>query len=90
MELYQTTNPHRNPTKGTILAETWFERYLPTLQSLRTRREVFSRDGWGQGLNNIWFVGSWVGEGIPLLEGCVESAEAVVDAVLHQEKRKGG
>ena len=46
---------------------------------------MFSRDGWGQGLHNIWFVGSWVGSGIPLLEGCVESAEAVVEMVRLRE-----
>jgi hypothetical protein len=49
------------------------------------RREVFSRDGWGQGVQNIWFVGSWVGGGIPLLEGCVESAETVAEMVRLRE-----
>ena len=44
------------------------------------RREVF--DGWAQGLQNVWFVGSWVADGVPLLEGCVVSAEKVVDKLL--------
>ena len=70
-----------------MLSQTWFERFLPTLESSRVRREVFFREGWGQGNNNIWFVGSWLGEGIPLLEGCVESAEDVVDMILSKEKQ---
>lgn len=34
-----------------------------------------------QGLGGIWFVGSWAAEGIPLLEGCVVSAERAVEAI---------
>jgi Flavin containing amine oxidoreductase len=79
-KLYQTTNPHRLPTKGTILGQTWFERYLPSLESLKVRKEVF--EGERQGAENIWFVGSWVAEGVPLLEGCVVSAERVVEKLL--------
>jgi predicted NAD/FAD-binding protein len=88
LKVYQTTNPHCYPRKGTILSQTWFKRYLPTLESLRTKDEVFSRHGWGQGRNNIWFVGSWCGEGIPLLEGCVESAENVIDEISYGVDRK--
>jgi hypothetical protein len=65
-----------------MLSQSWFERYLPSLESLRVRKNVFSKEGWGQGSDGIWFVGSWLGEGIPLLEGCVESAEAVVETML--------
>jgi hypothetical protein len=85
LKLYQTTNPHRLPKKDTILSKTWFKRYLPSLESLRVRKEVFARDRWGQGVDGIWFVGSWLGEGIPLLEGCVESAEAVVESMLSRK-----
>lgn len=44
------------------------------------RKEVF--EGPAQGAENIWFVGSWVAEGVPLLEGCVVSAEKVVEKLL--------
>lgn len=88
LKVYQTTNPHRYPRKGTILSQTWFKRYLPTLESLRTKDEVFGPHGWGQGQNNIWFVGSWCGEGIPLLEGCVESAENVINEIFSGENQK--
>jgi len=43
-------------------------------------REIFSE--LAQGREGIWFVGSWLGEGIPLLEGCVESAEGVVERMM--------
>jgi len=36
----------------------------------------------------MWFVGSYLGEGIPLLEGCVESAEMVVEMLLEREDGK--
>ena len=36
----------------------------------------------------MWFVGSHIGEGIPLLEGCVESAEMVVEMLLEREEGK--
>jgi predicted NAD/FAD-binding protein len=79
-KLYQTTNPHRFPKKGTVLGQTWFERYLPSLESLKVRKEIF--EGPAQGAENVWFVGSWVAEGVPLLEGCVVSAEKVVEKIL--------
>ena len=66
--------------KGTVLGQTWFERYLPSLESLKARKEIF--EGPAQGAENVWFVGSWVAEGVPLLEGCVVSAEKVVEKVL--------
>ena len=66
-----------------MLSQTWFERYLPSLESLRVRREVF--EGPAQGAGNVWFVGSWVAEGVPLLEGCVVSAEKVVEKLLASE-----
>jgi len=36
----------------------------------------------------MWFVGSYIGDGIPLLEGCVESAEMVVAMLLDREDGK--
>jgi len=81
-QVFQTTNPLRFPRTETILSQTWFERYLPSLESVRMMTEIFS--GLGQGTGGIWFVGSWLGEGIPLLEGCVESAEDVVERMVSQ------
>jgi len=50
------------------------------LESLKVRKEIF--EGPAQGAENVWFVGSWVAEGVPLLEGCVVSAEKVVEKIL--------
>jgi len=89
VKVYQTTDPHRSPRKDTILGQSWFERYLPSEESLRVRREVFEcgnedqkGKGWGQGREGVWFVGSWVADGIPLLEGCVKSAEMVTEKLI--------
>jgi hypothetical protein len=73
-----------------VLSQTWFMRYLPSLESLRVRRGWFGRGGEGQ-RRGVWFVGSWVGEGVPLLEGCVVSAGDVVQEIVDLELggRKG-
>jgi hypothetical protein len=55
------------------------------LESLRVRKEVFGRGKWGQGRDGIWFVGSWAADGVPLLEGCVESAEDVIGEIVVME-----
>lgn len=39
-----------------------------------------------QGRGGIWFVGSYCAEGLPLLEGCVLSAERAVGAIARQER----
>ena len=42
-----------------------------------------------QGHGGFWFVGAWAAEGIPLLEGCVTSAERVCEAILREESTAG-
>lgn len=44
-------------------------------------------DGGGEG--GVWFVGSYLAPGIPLLEGCVTSAEGVAVAILRREVAAG-
>lgn len=61
-------------------------RALPTAEStagLSRLRDL-------QGLSGLWFVGAYAWEGIPLLEGCVASAEEVVlgpGGILSREKQ---
>ncbi|KAI8890819.1 Per1-domain-containing protein [Backusella circina FSU 941] len=90
----QTTNPCVAIDPKKALSVAWFERATVTLMSKRQLEEhLFTprsvqeqeRDGTSepklgkcQGKNNIWFVGSYCWKGIPLLEGCVASAELVV------------
>jgi predicted NAD/FAD-binding protein len=82
----QTTNPCISVDPKKVLSVAWFERATVTLESKKALEKlfVFNQDtqeyelGPCQGTNNIWFVGSYCWKGIPLLEGCVASAEYVV------------
>ncbi|CAO3600110.1 unnamed protein product [Absidia cylindrospora] len=97
----QTTNPCISPDPKHILSASWFERATVTLASKRAieadlfpptnknKNNKSTNDvtlGACQGTNGIWFVGSYCWRGIPLLEGCVASAEKVVlDGISVQE-----
>ncbi|KAJ2963334.1 hypothetical protein NQZ79_g1640 [Umbelopsis isabellina] len=83
----QTTNPIAAPRPDTILSVSWFQRATVTLDSKAALNDLFctcpndSRKktlGDRQGRARLWFVGSYAWTGIPLLEGCVVSAEKVV------------
>ena len=85
----QTTNPCISPDPAHILSTSWFERATVTLESKRAILDglftpINSSDvrslqlGRCQGPSGLWFVGSYSWPGIPLLEGCVASAEMVV------------
>lgn len=50
-----------------------------TLQGLPLGAQAMARKG------GVWFTGSYLAPGIPLLEGCVTSAEGVVYELLRQE-----
>lgn len=82
----QTTNPCVAVDPKKVLSVAWFERATVTLESKKALQQLFTVDsatqelrlGSCQGKNGIWFVGSYCWKGIPLLEGCVASAEYVV------------
>ncbi|KAI9488941.1 hypothetical protein BDB00DRAFT_845868 [Zychaea mexicana] len=85
----QTTNPCVSPLADKILSKAWFERATVTLTSKKAifdglfspkddRNTASLQLGRCQGNSGIWFVGSYCWPGIPLLEGCVASAEKVV------------
>ncbi|KAI7863040.1 Per1-like-domain-containing protein [Spinellus fusiger] len=84
----QTTNPCIAPSPKHILSASWFERATVTLSSKQAVQKYLfeftghddskTRLGPCQGKNGLWFVGSYCWKGIPLLEGCVASAERVV------------
>lgn len=77
--VYQTTTPCStsplNPKA--ILSETTFERAIVTLDSRAALKELWTV----QGDRGLWLAGSWCASGIPLLEGCVVSAERVVERI---------
>ncbi|GAA5968945.1 hypothetical protein JCM11641_000786 [Rhodosporidiobolus odoratus] len=61
---------------------------LPSsLSGGRTSEGEGEGEGGGEGKEGggIWFVGSYAAPGIPLLEGCVESAEGVVGGLIRRE-----
>ncbi|KAK4701966.1 hypothetical protein P7C70_g4255, partial [Phenoliferia sp. Uapishka_3] len=97
--LLQTTNPIVRVDPMLVLSETWYERAKVTqrskavlprfmLDNLKTKSpkgKLGLRRGDLQGQRGVYFVGSWCAEGIPLLEGCVQSAERVVSAIAKAE-----
>ena len=81
----QTTNPCLAVDPKKVLSVAWFERATVTLESKKALEACLFIPGQQeptlgplQGKNGIWFVGSYCWKGIPLLEGCVASAEFVV------------
>jgi predicted NAD/FAD-binding protein len=82
----QTTNPCIAVDPKKVLSVSWFERATVTLESKKALEDCLFVPGGEeeielgpcQGKNGIWFVGSYCWKGIPLLEGCVASAELVV------------
>jgi hypothetical protein len=61
-----------DPSK--VLSVAKLERALPTAESTANLSRLHDL----QGSSGLWFVGAYAWEGIPLLEGCVASAEEVV------------
>lgn len=55
------------------------------LQGLLLGSSLSSEDGEENERGGIYFTGSWCERGIPLLEGCVTSAENVVREILERE-----
>lgn len=83
----QTTNPIAAPKPESILSVSWFQRATVTLDSKEALKDLFCSSsshphgktlGDRQGKARLWFIGSYAWTGIPLLEGCVVSAEKVV------------
>ncbi|KAJ3309041.1 hypothetical protein HDU76_003745 [Blyttiomyces sp. JEL0837] len=85
--LFQTTNPIVLPLASKTLSAAWFERAVVNFESVRAVEDL---DSVWQGQGGVWFVGSYVGRGIPLLEGCLESAERVLVGVCKAVEKEMG
>ncbi|KAG8689521.1 hypothetical protein FRC11_002174, partial [Ceratobasidium sp. 423] len=99
--LCQTTNPVLPVHTKSILSQSTFDRSVLTVESKVARDSFCRPLGDGewtrgnlQGLSmhetekspaRIWLCGAWAYGGIPLLEGCVGSAEIVVQGILKSE-----
>ncbi|GAB1519274.1 hypothetical protein RhiTH_002340 [Rhizoctonia solani] len=100
--LCQTTNPIVSVDPKSILSQSVLDRSVLTVESKIARDSFChpsSRGGWTQGSlqglgmhetekspARLWLCGAWAYGGIPLLEGCVGSAEIVVQGILKSER----
>ncbi|KAJ3394749.1 hypothetical protein HDU84_006892 [Entophlyctis sp. JEL0112] len=84
--LFQTTNPIVLPRPDTVISATWYERAIVRMDTADALRQLSVLQGGGGG---VWFVGSFVGDGIPLLESCVTSAIAAAKGIVAKEAAKG-
>ncbi|KAJ3285165.1 hypothetical protein HDU79_007562 [Rhizoclosmatium sp. JEL0117] len=69
--LFQTTNPIVLPDPKSVISATWYERAIVRMDTGDAVKALKDVQGGGGG---VWFVGSYFGDGIPLLESCVTSA----------------
>jgi predicted NAD/FAD-binding protein len=77
--VFQTWNPIVEPRAETIKAHARFERPLVNASSLEGARLVRALQG--QHGRRLWFCGSYMGPGIPLLEAASRTALDVVNAI---------
>ncbi|KAK9236945.1 hypothetical protein V1525DRAFT_188231 [Lipomyces kononenkoae] len=86
--IYQTTSPTSlngdcgedyggRIAKSKVISESVFERVVRTNGLVDAVTKMRRR----QGQHNVWVAGSWMWDGLVLLEGCVASAEAVCDGI---------
>jgi predicted NAD/FAD-binding protein len=75
--VFQTWHPTVEINASKILAKATFERPLISFESLTHIRAI--QDTMKAPNNNLWFCGSYLGGGIPLLEAGVRSSLAVVE-----------
>ncbi|KAK9457466.1 hypothetical protein V1511DRAFT_169985 [Dipodascopsis uninucleata] len=87
--VYQTTNPvslgcrkegrdyGRRISPDSIVSESTFERVVRTNGLVRAVEKVRLF----QGEHNVWLAGSWLWQGLVLLEGCVTTAQEVVEGI---------
>ncbi|KAK9375571.1 uncharacterized protein V1513DRAFT_24628 [Lipomyces chichibuensis] len=91
--VYQTTSPAPlngdcgedyggRIAKDKVVSESVFERVVRTNGLVSAVDKMRKR----QGRHNVWVTGSWMWDGLVLLEGCVASAEAVCDGIRRKSE----
>lgn len=96
--IYQTTNPIVAPLMDRVLSVSRLERALLTVEGKTAVRQLYGPSGLqgaarrdlGSGVAGVWVVGAYAAGGIPLLEGCVESALAVTVGANGMVSTEGG
>jgi uncharacterized protein len=77
--VFQTWNPIREPRPETVRARSRFERPILNAASLIGAREMVLLHA--QRGRRLWFCGSYLGPGIPLLESAAATAARIVAAI---------
>ncbi len=77
--VFQTWNPIRDPRPGTVRARSRFERPIVNAASLIGAREMVLLHA--QHGRRLWFCGSYLGPGIPLLESAAATAAKIAAAI---------
>ncbi len=77
--VFQTWNPIRDPRPGTVRARSRFERPIVNAASLIGAREMVLLHA--QHGRRLWFCGSYLGPGIPLLESAAATAARIAAAI---------
>ena len=77
LPVFQTWHPTSDINSSDILASITFERPIMTASVLKNIESI--KSSMLQANNRIWFCGSYLGGGIPLLEGGVRSALLVAN-----------
>ncbi|KAJ3028053.1 UNVERIFIED_CONTAM: hypothetical protein HDU68_002569 [Siphonaria sp. JEL0065] len=85
--LFQTTNPIVLPDSKTVISATWYERAIVRLDTASALKDLENVQGGGGG---VWFVGSYVTDGIPLLESCVTSAVLAAKGIVEDANGNSG
>ncbi|MFC3152500.1 FAD-dependent oxidoreductase [Litoribrevibacter euphylliae] len=75
--VFQTWHPTVELNPKQVLARATFERPLVTFDTLKTLSNI--KDSMAQPNNTLWYCGSYLGGGIPLLEAGVRSSLAVAN-----------
>lgn len=78
--IYQTWDPIHEPNENTVLARKTFQRSLANIDSQIAMKELRDLMQLQPG-RQLWFVGSYVWEGVPLLENGVRSAKFVAECI---------
>jgi predicted NAD/FAD-binding protein len=77
LPVFQTWHPTQTINPDTVLASVTFERPIISFESLNHIEEI--KKSMKKDNNRIWFCGSYLGDGIPLLEAGVQSSLAIAN-----------
>eukprot|EP00164_Ancoracysta_twista_P008870 GFYU01012948.1.p1 GENE.GFYU01012948.1~~GFYU01012948.1.p1 ORF type:complete len:466 (+),score=114.24 GFYU01012948.1:184-1581(+) len=81
-DIFESWNPHKTPEEDRVLATSYFDRPLLTLESVEATRRLEKING----KDNIWFCGSYSLHGMPLLENAVTSGLYIAEKLTGKSR----